>query len=1572
MQLNWKNIRSWNGSQADGFEELCAQLARVETPSEAGFVRKGTPDAGVECYCTLPDGNEWGWQAKYFDTLGTSQWSQIDKSVKTALDKHPKFVRYFVCIPLDRPDARIKGQKSAMQRWTERVEKWDGWAQEQSMCVEFVWWGSSELLDRLAQNEHIGRRYFWFGQHRFDDDWFRARLDQAVKAAGPRYTPEVHVDLPISRDLDLFGRSESAFEAVKSLARKIRKELQFAKGLYSIKEDPSVISALDDLFEAGKNILKSFSLLEYTPNDILSFDNIKKEIESANCLAGKAAKILFDLRLEHDAKHKEIDSYSPYRDNPFAQSQYRINRLQSKLHTIHSTLSQAGKITTNKLLILKGRAGTGKTHLLCDFAKRRIASKAPTVLLMGQRFVVNDPPWKQMLQQLDLPGVSAEQFVGALDAAAEAAGCRALLIIDALNEGQGRSIWPDHLAAFLSVLAKSPWIGVLLSIRSTYENDVIPENIRNQAVSLTHNGFAKNEYDAARTFFTYYGLEFPSTPILQPEFQNPLLLKTLCLGLKDLGTRRLPQGFHGITSTLELYLETVNKRLAKELDFNPNDQLVRKALEKIALQMVKTGARWLQRENAEDMVNEFLAGREYSNSLYLGLVYEGVLIEEREIRKSGDSPKEVVYISYDRFTDQIIANYLLKNYLDVRAPKAVYSEGSAWTIIKSVFTAVYWNLKAALRKRSGLAIICQEDVSIGLIEALCIQLPERTGEELVTLVPRLLDRRDIGEAFRQSVVWRKADAVSESTRMVLNNFIKAQRDGDETLDVFLTLATLGDHPFNVKFLDEILRSKSMPDRDAWWSTYLHRAWHWYEWSAVRRIVDWALGLKEDTDLDEKTVDLCSIALAWMFTTSNRFLRDRSTKALVSLLTGRFDATTRLIERFSDVDDPYVVERVYAVGYGVAMRSHDAIGVGRLATMVYGKVFAKGTPPVHILLRDYARGVIERAIYLGSDLEEVDVSLIKPPYNSTWPKIPNEEEIQPLIPDWSKDLQERDLAKRIIVSSVMRGGDFECYIIGTNTNSTSWLSLLLDKDPWRSIKAREEAFRLKLSDSEKLAWKKYKDTDYKPSLKDWIKAKLVLNVAEQKEVQIIPFDIPSEGIEPSEKDVEAEKAFKEKALRTIRLKLAPDHLSEFEDILKTKNKEDWTQPPLFDLKLIQRYVLWRVFDLGWTTERFGKFDESVRRHSHGRVASKPERIGKKYQWIAYHEILAYIADNFQFHQGEYLDEDKDCQTYKGPWQDFFRDIDPSCLLQSKSGGPSLKSNNPSWWTSVRYENWDEDLRHWDWIKREDNIPEIIDFLSVKQPSIGTRWLNLSGNFNCQQPHPADVEPYDVELRYLWFICHGYFIRTKDADTFIDWARNVDFWGRWMPEPAETSRLFLGEYGWSPAFRHFNQPWHGFCGWTKSETNWPVSVLPVLIKYIGGGLSFDCSVDESYQMQLPYHDIVKQLGLKWSGLGSNFVDQEDRLAAFDPTEHEANRTALLIREDLLRQYLSDKGLALCWTVLGEKRVQGGNRFLAADRQSNHGTMRISGAYKYTDQGPMEFLNFFPDKPRRKRADTPTGPQ
>ncbi|MEO3920396.1 hypothetical protein, partial [Raoultella ornithinolytica] len=56
----------------------------------------------------------------------------------------------------------------------------------------------------------------------------------------------------------------------------------------------------------------------------------------------------------------------------------------------------------------------------------------------------------------------------------------------------------------------------------------------------------------------------------------------------------------------------------------------------------------------------------------------------------------------------------------------------------------------------------------------------------------------------------------------------------------------------------------------------------------------------------------------------------------------------------------------------------------------------------------------------------------------------------------------------------------------------------------------------------------------------------------------------------------------------------------------------------------------------------------------------ERIGKKYQWIAYYEYMARLADNFTRFEG-YGDERKE-NPYQGPWEPYVRDIDPTILLK----------------------------------------------------------------------------------------------------------------------------------------------------------------------------------------------------------------------------------------------------------------------------------------------------------------------
>ena len=89
--VNWNNIRPLNGSQNAGFEELCAQLARLETPRDAKFTRTGNPDAGVEGYCVLPSGDEWCWQAKYFFLSALLSGRKSTTPSKPPLDKTSQY-----------------------------------------------------------------------------------------------------------------------------------------------------------------------------------------------------------------------------------------------------------------------------------------------------------------------------------------------------------------------------------------------------------------------------------------------------------------------------------------------------------------------------------------------------------------------------------------------------------------------------------------------------------------------------------------------------------------------------------------------------------------------------------------------------------------------------------------------------------------------------------------------------------------------------------------------------------------------------------------------------------------------------------------------------------------------------------------------------------------------------------------------------------------------------------------------------------------------------------------------------------------------------------------------------------------------------------------------------------------------------------------------------------------------------------------------------------------------------------------------------------------------------------------
>ncbi|MDO1994062.1 hypothetical protein Q2405_27245, partial [Escherichia coli] len=97
-------------------------------------------------------------------------------------------------------------------------------------------------------------------------------------------------------------------------------------------------------------------------------------------------------------------------------------------------------MANNPFLLLEGKAGIGKSHLLADVIKNRIASGYPSLLILGQQLTSDESPWSQIFKRLQLK-ITSREFLEKLNLYGKKTGKRVLVFIDAINEGNGNKFW---------------------------------------------------------------------------------------------------------------------------------------------------------------------------------------------------------------------------------------------------------------------------------------------------------------------------------------------------------------------------------------------------------------------------------------------------------------------------------------------------------------------------------------------------------------------------------------------------------------------------------------------------------------------------------------------------------------------------------------------------------------------------------------------------------------------------------------------------------------------------------------------------------------------------------------------------------------------------------------------------------------------------------------------------------------------------------------------------------------------------------------------------------------------------
>ena len=433
MTPNWSKLRAWDGSQYLAFEELCCQLAASESPClGAKFYRKGTPDAGVECFWRLPNGEEHGWQAKFFLSSPTAgQWAELDKSVKTALNAHPRLTRYTVCFPINRSDPRGKGRAGFLPKWDKRVTKWKRLASEENVSVSFEYWGETEIFLRLSREEHSGRRLFWFGDQQFSLDWFRTRLEEAIANAGARYTPELNVALPIANYFEALGRSRPFFNQILDLYRSLKDGSRSV--LWCLKKQKELQDEHKSLDSATTRLIQELDTKFLTPyaypwEDPFGID-WKALGDGASTTIEVCEQIRSKLRILQERKNSaEKTDHAAVRrsDDPYREESSHVFRLTNLLGDLADFCAgETAGLANNPALLLVGEAGRGKTHLLCDIAEQGLAAGRPRILLHGSHFE-NGEPWSQITRELGLIAVCT--FRGDL-----VFGCRVTLSLSSVS-----------------------------------------------------------------------------------------------------------------------------------------------------------------------------------------------------------------------------------------------------------------------------------------------------------------------------------------------------------------------------------------------------------------------------------------------------------------------------------------------------------------------------------------------------------------------------------------------------------------------------------------------------------------------------------------------------------------------------------------------------------------------------------------------------------------------------------------------------------------------------------------------------------------------------------------------------------------------------------------------------------------------------------------------------------------------------------------------------------------------------------------------------------------------------------
>lgn len=991
--IAWDKLKPYNSTQNKSFEELCFQICLEDYKNEGSFTRiddSGGGD-GIEFYLELTNGDIWGWQCKFFgrfDEGGRKE--QIKKSLQTAYKKHgDKLKKWTLCSK--------NSLTNEEKKWFDNVGnlKHNGsTVLPLGNKIIIDHWGDSIILNLLRKYQSIYK--FFFSDKILDENWFKEKFELIYNSnvIKSKYLDSLHV----KGEVDDFITRRLGGKDLADLIEKNEDNI----GIYHFKkefnEEISRIRNEENKFEFDEiyQEIKSF-LFENKYDTIVDdgsklLDDIKSHFLADNYKLSVSLETKID---EYKNRYRDFyEAYISYKNSSKLKSIHwddeeledsesskeKIKKCRETLLGPYFTLRNYDYFlgTFEELITLKsneihisGNASKGKTHISVDIVKKQLDKNKPAVFVFGKSFKSDLPLKDQLRSILDLPtDWTISDFLSILDVAGRIKNTKAILLIDGLNEAiKWKSVWGDNLEELINEInTKYPNILFITTFRTSYKKELFPKDYFNYDPYsydklVRVNGFTHyNLNEAMDKYFKHYDITLVNSSGAVNAFSEPLYLKIFCETKQG---KSVSFQNEDLFDVFEEYLikcnESISEKLGKELRFNKKFTI--NILEKISESLWENSSREIDFEYA---INNIFNEEEF-------LVFEK---EDLLIFRDWNNV-EVITFTYDLLSGYLIAKNLFKS---------INSEEKLNVLIKST------KFKNELLNRKTCHPLFND-----ILRSFCVLAIKKFGLSFYssikneTLNDYLL--KSIFEVNQKKIIDNKSVAVN----IIKENF-KDFNKHNLIFNLFKNTELDSQNPLNIDLLSNLLFNMKVSDRDLSWTEYI-RSNNFIRDNEYKKFLNgFEVACKSKTKFKTDKVHLAAKKTIWFLTSTNRELRDLSTRALYYYGRKYPDKFLELVVYSLSINDPYVWERTLAAMYGVVMAKHSndenfkKLFLPRIALTIFESIFKKEAPfsTTHILARDYASKTIEIGLLHHNDLlKPEEVLLATAPFTIGGNRNPNE-------------------------------------------------------------------------------------------------------------------------------------------------------------------------------------------------------------------------------------------------------------------------------------------------------------------------------------------------------------------------------------------------------------------------------------------------------------------------------------------------------------------------------------------------------------------------------------------------------